>query len=204
LESAFPSAYDAAVRRTIFGTVLLLFIAGVMPHAQTASKPEDGFISPRKYTNAFFGFSLPLPQDAQLQPLAQEAVPGDPSRHALFAANSTRKGYPVIAIIADEIIGSGNAEPKKAVLGLGARSVDVLHIGGKEFSRGEWRADEIYRVVYATAVNGYLLYVSAFSYDKKVLHECERSIQALAFFDPAKAQEQAGPDARPYQGPPLR
>jgi hypothetical protein len=189
------------VRTTILGSALLLPIALVMVQAQTTSKPESGLISSTKYTNVFFGFSLPLPQDAHLQLLANSNT-REPFRHVLFGANSTQKGYPVIVIFADEITESGNAEPRKTVLSLGAKAVDTIQLGGKEFSSGKWRADGIYRVANATALRGYVLCISVFSDEKKILDEFERSIQELTFFDPARAREQAGADSRPYEGPP--
>jgi len=179
----------------------MALVPALMLYAQTASKPESGFISPAKYTNAFFGFSLPLPQDAQLKLLVENAPKHTATRHILFAANSTNKGYPEIVVGVDEIIGSGEADAKSTVLSFGAQKADVIEIGGKEFSRGRWRADKIYRVAYVTRLNGYLLFISTFTFNQKVLDEFEESIQAFAFFDPAKALEFAGPDAQKYGGP---
>jgi hypothetical protein len=189
------------VRRTILGAALLLPITALMVYAQTVSKPESGYLSPAKYTSAFFGFSLPLPQGAKLQLLSKRDT-RESSRHFLLSANSTQKGYPAI-VFADEITSSGQAEPKKTIAALGAKDVDSIQIGGKEFSRGKWRAGDVYQVANATVLSGYVLGISVFALDKKVLDEFERSIQELTFFDPAKAQEQAGPDSRPYDGPQL-
>ncbi len=172
-----------------------------MLDAQTTAKPESGFISPSKYTNAFFGFSLLLPQDAQLKLGSQNAPPRSAFRHILFAANSTTKGYPVLMIGADEI-NESDPDPEKALFG--AQKVEAIHIAGKEFSRTKWKADNIYRTIYATSINGYMLFITTFTYDAKVLDEFERNIQALTFFDPSKAQEFAGPDGRPYEGLPLQ
>jgi VWFA-related protein len=195
------------MRRTIFGVALLTAIAVVRSPAQTPSKPEDGFVAPAKYTNAFLGFSLPLPRDADLRILPKNGDPREPFRHVLFLASSGSKGYPVISVLADEIGRSGNADPKKAVLALGAPDVDLVEISGQEFSRGAWRKvtvyGAIYGVAYAAVLKGYVLYVCAFSFDKKALDEFERSIRQLTLFDPAKAQEQAGVDGRPYEGPPV-
>ena len=198
---AVPWVYDVVVKGSIRGTVLLLLVPLVMLQAQSASKPENGFISPGKYTNAFFGFSLPLPQDAQLKLLVENAPKHSASRHMLFAANSMGKGYPAIVVGADEINGSGNADAKRAVLAFGAQKVDVVQIGRREFSRGRWEADRIYRIAYGTRLNGYMLIISTFAFHQKVLHEFERCIQSLTFFDPTKALEFAGPDAQKYDGP---
>jgi VWFA-related protein len=193
--------------RMIFGTVLLLAVAIARPQAQTLPRPEDGFVAPAKYTNAFFGFSLPLPRDADLRILPKNGDPREPFRHVLFLASSGIKGYPVIAVLADEVSKSGNADPKKAVLALGAHDVHLVQVSGQEFSKGTWRKvtayGAIYGVTYAAVLKGYVLDVCAFSFDKKALDEFERRILQLTLFDPAKAQEQAGPDSRPYEGPPM-
>ncbi len=190
------------VKSSIRTIVSLMFGPAVMLHAQTASKPENGYISPAKYTNAFFGFSLPLPQDAQLKLVSQNALPRNAFRHILFAANSTAKGYPFMMVGADEI-NSSNTDPKKTLFG--TQKIDVVQIAGKEFSRSRWKGnDNIYRVMYGTTVNAYLLFITTFTYDAKVLDQFERNIQALTFFDPTKAQELAGPDGQLYEGPSLQ
>jgi VWFA-related protein len=206
MELGLTLAYDAAMGRMIFGTALLLAVTAVTSLAQTPSRPEDGFVAPAKYTNAFFGFSLPLPRDADLRILPKNGDPREPFRHLLFLASSGSKGYPVIAVLADETSRSGNANPRKAVLALGAPDVDLVQISGQEFSRGTWRKvtvyGAIYGVGYAAVLKGYVLYVCAFSFDRKALAEIERSIRQLTLFDPASAEQQAGPASQPYEGPP--
>jgi len=143
-----------------------------MLQAQTTSKPENGFISPAKYTNAFFGFSLSFPQDAQLKPVSQNAPPRSAFRHILFAANSA--GHAFVMVGADEI-NSSNADPKKTLFG--TQKINAVQIAGKEFSRSRWKGDDnIYRVMYGTTVNAYMLFITTFTFDAKVLDEFERNI----------------------------
>lgn len=175
--------------KAISGAFLLLCVISMAAQTKETSKPEDGFFSGETYVNTFFGLTLPLPQDAALHPLANNGEARQAFRHTLFGANSTHKGYPVIVVLADEIGKSGNADPRKAVAALGAHDVDAVQISGREFLRGRWKADGIYRVAYATALKGYMLYVSTFSYDKKVLDEFEGSIRQLTFFDPTKTRK---------------
>lgn len=169
---------------------------------QTASKPEDGFFSGETYVNTFFGITLPLPQDAELRPLAKSGEARETFRHTLFGANSTRKGYPAILVLADEISKSGNADPRKAVAALGAHDIGAVQINGREFLRGRWKADRIYGVAYATALKGFMLYVSTLSYDKKVLDEFENSIQQMTFFDPTKTHNTEEPRNQPSTASP--
>ncbi len=95
-----------------------------------------------------------------------------------------------------------NADPQKAALAFGARKVDTVQIDGKEFSRGRWRANDVYQLTETTSLKGYLVNISVFSCDKRILDEFERGIQQIAFFDSQEAQQQAGPDSRAYSGPP--
>lgn len=185
--------------KVVIGTFLLLCVTCMAAQTEKPSKPEDGFFSGGTYVNTFFGVTLPLPQDADLSPLAKNGEARETFRHTLFGANSRRKGYPVIVVLADEISKSGNADPKKAVLALGAHDVGLVPINGREFSRGRWKARGIYGVAYATTLNGYMLYVSTLSYDKKVLDEFEGSIRQLTFFDPTKARKPEEPDNHPHE-----
>jgi len=197
-----PRRCDTAMLKTIVGMALLLSILPAAAQTQTASKPEDGFFSGETYVNTFFGLTLPLPQDADLHPLAKNDEAQETFRHTLFGANSARKGYPIIVVLADEISKTGNADPRKAVAALGAHDIDTVRINGREFLRGRWKADGIYRVAYATALKGYMLYVSTFSYDKKVLDEFENSIRQLTFFDPTKTRNPEEPGNHPYAASP--
>jgi hypothetical protein len=182
--------------------VEFLLIAAALSHAQTELKPEDGFVSPKNYTNAFFGFSVPFPSGVQLTLLKESAAARLPYRHALFGANSRTEGYPVFVVLADEIASSRNTDPKAALSALGAQKVRSTNLGGRDFATAQSKSNGIYHLDYATAVRGYMLYLSVFAYDKRVLEEFQHSIEGIEFFDPATAKQHAGPDSRPYNGPP--
>jgi hypothetical protein len=189
------------VKNSISRTVLLVLVSAVMPQAQRTFRPEDGFISSTRYTNAFFGFSLPFPQDAQLKPVVQNALARNTFQHLLFAANGTGKGLPLIVVGAEKLGGPGDADPIKTEFGV--HKVDIVQTSGKTFFRSRWEeADRTFRIMYGMPMRGYVLFISTFSYDQRVLDEFDRSIQALTLFDPTKAREYAGPDAQPYEGPP--
>jgi hypothetical protein len=53
--------------------------------------PEAGFISPDKYTNAFFGFSLPLPQDSAFR--AFQLPSNGPSHRVTSAEERAHRVY---------------------------------------------------------------------------------------------------------------
>ena len=73
----------------IVGALVLAITVGAA-QCQAVMKPEDGFISTSKYTNAFFGFSMLLP-DVNLQPLSRKSEAQEPFRHTLFRANTFKK-----------------------------------------------------------------------------------------------------------------
>lgn len=180
-----------------------LVFAATLPQAQTESNPEDGFVSPKNYTNAFFGFSVSFPSGVQMTLLKESAGARQPYRHTLFGANSQTKGYPAFVVLADEIASSGTTDPKAALHALGVQKVRNANLGGRDFAIGQSKSDGIYHVDYATVAKGYILYLSVFAYDKNVLEAFQHSIEAIEFFDPATAKQHAGPDSRPYNGPPL-
>jgi hypothetical protein len=173
-------------------------------HSQTELKPENGFVSSENYTNAFFGFSVPFPSSVQLTLLKESTGARQSYRHSLFGASSQTKGYPVFVVLADENTSPGHADPKAALIALGEQKVKNTNLGGRDFAVGLSKSDGIYHVDYVTALKGYMLYLSVFAYDKKVLEELQHSIEAIEFFDPATAKQHAGPDSRQYDGPPRR
>src|SRR5216683_2471993 len=67
--------YTVGMLRSIRMAALLIFLS-TTSLAQTASsqkstvRPESGFVSHEKYANAFFGFSLSLPQDPYIRDLS--------------------------------------------------------------------------------------------------------------------------------------
>jgi hypothetical protein len=185
-------------KSTVAGLLLTL---ALLLRAQTVPEPEDGFISPEGYTNAFFGFSVPFPRGIPLKPLRDNGGGKKPERLSLFGANSVSKGYPVFVILADDLPSVRNNDSKSALRALGVQKVRNETVGGKDFAVGQSKEDGIYKVFYATALKGYMLYFSAFAYDKNVLAEFEHSIDAIEFFDPATARQHAGPDSQPYKGP---
>jgi hypothetical protein len=176
-------------------------MAALLSQAQVAPKPQDGLISAESYTNAFFGFSIRFPRGVPLKLLSDNGGGRKPGRLSLFAANSQSKGYPVFVILADEVASSGDADLKSALGSVGAEKIRKTTLGGRDFAMGQSSEKSIHEVFYATAANGYILYMSVFAYDKKVMEGFQRCIEAIEFFDPATAKQHAGPDSQPYEGP---
>jgi hypothetical protein len=170
------------------------------PTLQAPGLPEEGFVSRSKYTNAFFGFTLPFPQDIPLQGLSLPSR--DPSRRFLFGLQSQRHGLTALTITAAQSGLASSEDAKKAASGPKGQSAKRIEISGKEFWKGESQnkgpAGKMRIVKYASALAGYVLEFNIVSFDSKLTDELEHSIESITFFDPAKAKEMAGADSQPY------
>jgi hypothetical protein len=191
--------------RSITAAVLLVFF-GPSGIAQTAApatptvKPETAFASSEKYANAFFGFSLALPQDPHIRNLV---VPSqDPSQHSLFGLQAQTNGLTALSITAIETSRASDEDAKKVASTSDAQSVRKMEIGGKTFWKSESlqarAGNKMRSLTYAAALNGYVLKFLVISFDPKLADELEHSIESVKFFDPAKAKEMAGPGSQPY------
>jgi hypothetical protein len=161
--------------------------------------PEAGFISPDKYTNAFFGFSLPLPQDAAFR---RFQLPSNGAGHSLFGLRAQKKGLTAFTIVATQMNGASSEQARKAASEPKAQNIKKTEVDGKEFWRGESQekssAGKMWSITYVTAINGYLLKFLIVSFDAKLTEDLQHCIEAAKFFDPAKAQEAAGSNSLAY------
>lgn len=162
---------------------------------------ETGFISPGKYTNAFFGFSLPLPQDAAFTGFQ---LPSKDETHTLYGVQAHTKnglGLTAFLIVANQLSGASSDQVRGAAATFKAKEVKI-QLSGKEFWKGESEQNsaggKMRTVIYATAINGYVLKFQITSFDGKLAKELERCVEAVQFFEPPKTQEMAGANNRPY------
>jgi hypothetical protein len=181
--------------------LMTLLTVGVIAQSTAPEQPtpETGFISREKYTNAFFGFSLPLPQDAPIRDFNPPSR--DRSRHQLFGLQSQSNGLTTLGIMAFELSGTKD-EAKNTVSIPHARNIRQIQIGGKQFWKSEslqkTTGGKMHSASYATAISGYTLRVFLISFDPKLAQDLERCIESITFFDPANANDEAGPDSHPY------
>jgi hypothetical protein len=180
------------------------------PHV-ISLRPEFGFVSRTQYTNGFFGFSLPLPAELDLEVNSSHIPePFDRSEHCLFGADSTSTGVVTFIISAKKLPATGIFRLPKLRDDLpdlvrSSFTNDVVQIGGLNFTRVSWEDEgeydhRIYSSAYMVPLNGFLITIFVSAYYKDVLEECEQSIQGLVFFDPELALQQAGPESQPYYG----
>lgn len=140
--------------------------------------PESGFVSTSRYTNAFFGFSLPLPKTSDFPSFSEfkQSFRGDGSRDFLFGLQSLSTNYfgskvrlTLLTVTAERSASNSQDEGRKAASGPKGRSVTQIRIDGKEFWKSEFPEKvpegKIRSVVYATTLNGYVLRFDIGSFD---------------------------------------
>ena len=168
-------------------SLLVLCLAGAMsaqstPAPQTGGPPEEAFVSRSKYTNAFFGFTLLLPQDTSLHDLSLPS--GNPSRHFLFGLTSHDHGVTALTVTAASSE-SASADARKAASGSKGQNAKRVEIGGKEFWKSESQEKEsggkMWTVKYSAALMGYILEFDIVSFDGKLTSEL-RTLHRIRHF----------------------
>jgi hypothetical protein len=179
--------------------IFCLFLGVCSAQEPAVAVPEAGFISGDKYTNAYFGFSLPLPQGPGFRGFQ---LPSHGTSHSLFGIQAQKNGLTAFSIVATEMNGASTDQARKAASEPKSQKVIKTQIGGREFWKGESHekspAGKMWNIMYVTSINGYLLKFIMVSFDAKVTEDLQRCIEATRFFDPIKAQEVAGPNSRAY------
>lgn len=171
--------------------------------------PESGFLSPERYTNAFLGFSVPLPQDLPYQVL----IPSPPKKREPLLNlefDNGRVGFKILAAptASDHDVPSfpGDNRPGQSPLDRcdSNRTISpfCIYIGGTAFSRqvirGKVGAETLSVVTYEARIYNYSLTFLIQALDENVARKLERCVEGTTFFEPGKAQQVAGPDSRPF------
>lgn len=194
--------HGSAIFLLLMGSSFIVSGFGQSPLAKSNSAelvPEAGFLSPSKYTNAFFGFSIPLPEDANLRELNLSKAMGG---HFIVGFQSSLNGLSTFVVTAEKAGGDSVKEAKQAAAGPKSLKTKEIQIGGQTFWRGASEENgtggRMRTLSYATVLNGYMLRFDILSFSQKLTKELEQSIERLTFFDPVKAKEMAGTDSRAY------
>ena len=155
-----------------------------------SASPEAAFVSPDRYTNAFFGFSLPLPQESNFH-IAPVKSPRN--EHYLFALG--REEGNTTLVISVKQMHSGDAEQLM-------RAAPLISLHGRDFGKGisDQKTPEgrVWKAMYLTVLDGYLLEINIQSLDSNMAKKLEDCVEQVRFFDPAKARAVAGPNGIPY------
>ena len=163
--------------------------------------PETGFLSPEKYTNAFFGFSIPLPADSVLNERTFSLTRGSRD-HLLLSFHSPSKDLISFTITAREITGTAEKAAKDATTLADLSKPKEIEIAGKRF----WTAETplaravgaINTAVYATQIDHYVLEFKIVSFSIDTTSKLEANLAQITFFDPSQARQVAGASSKPY------
>jgi hypothetical protein len=177
------------------------FVVGLCPvllsmafvQSSFGASPEDAFVSPDRYTNAFFGFSLPLPKDLHFH-IAQSKS-SDISERYLFALGR-EEGNTTLVISARQMDSQDAERLMRA-----AQPLISLH--GQNFGKGisdqKTAKGRVWKALYLTVLDGYLLAINVQSLDSNTARKLEDCVEEIRFFDPAKARAVAGPNGIQYK-----
>jgi len=192
----------------------------------TPMYPEQGFLSPSRYTSACFGFSIDLPAGAPLRRLHARILPsGDHYLLALEFGGADRTTRIVIRARREK--GDG-AEQAARSLAAELRKQEMGWAGAERHKLGPmpaWRAENggssyvfEHAVLWYLDLPGctpgsrYLLEIATDSTDPAFDAKLRKAVESVQFFSakvgiaddlPAAAREEAGADAAPYTGPAL-
>jgi hypothetical protein len=192
----------------VLALLLLLCCAGASAQVSgptlRAPVPESAFVSKTQYTNAFFGFRLPLPEKHfQVVDLSDS---NKALRHFLFAEKAVDgKGITLLIITAIQVLGNPQEEAEKTAFlpgEQGANPPEGLDIGGRLFWKNQTEqktfSGKVVRLRYATALRGFVIVFSVSAQNGRAADELRQDIESMKFFDPVAAKEVAGTDSRPY------
>jgi len=190
--------------------MLLLFAfatLGCQAQEQANRNGDTAFLSPDQYTNAFFGFSVPLPRDPPLRESSFRST--STSTHLLLSLEGLTLSFNLkprlttFVIWAEQSSDVSLAAIQKVAGSPTNAEVKSVQISGREFWRAKWDEQDpsgkVHTVKYATAADGYILTFLITSFDGKLTARLEHNLERITFFDPSNAREIAGPKSKPYQ-----
>jgi hypothetical protein len=116
--------------------VFALILCTCCAQESSVTTPEIGLISSEKYTNAFFDFSLPLPQDATFSGFQ---LPSKGDAHSLYGMQAHGKnglGLTAFIIVANQLAGASSDQAREAAAGFKAKDVKKFSFPGRNSGRG--------------------------------------------------------------------
>ena len=185
---------------------------GTQSHAQAANfglAPEDAYLSPARYVNAYFGFQFDFPEVLALRPVPMPASVD--RRIQLLDMVGSAAQFTALSISAYEYKNKNYTDAKtllrrqldqevfggvEQVHGLGKTTV-----GDRPFYYFETRKGTEQHVVLAAELSGYVLNVDLRAHNADLLHSLLAAFARAEFFPPQEAQRRAGAQTAIYQGP---
>jgi len=212
LQRASAISRDSNIRimfRWVAFVVLFSFVVDLSVCGQSSSPallspdvgPETAFLSPSRYTNAFFGFSISLPQNTDLREKTLSLNRGTRD-HLLIGFHAPSEQLITFAITARDVPEGSEKEASKISAGPDSSRPEKTTIGGRTFWRSQSPRKLGHRnmqtVIFSTAMNNYVLQFKVISFNPEITMEIEQNIEKLTFFDPSEAKVIAGADSKPY------
>lgn len=171
--------------------------------------PEDAYLSPSRYTNAYFGFAFDFPDAASLKVVPMPAsmdrriqlleMAGPTAEHGgitLSAYECKTKNYSDAKTLLRNQLDQELFVGVEELHGIGKTSV-----GGRPFFYYETRRGIDQHIVLAGEMNGYVLMADLRARDPKIVHDLLAAFAKTEFFPTQEAQKRAGAQAQVYQGP---
>lgn len=171
---------------------------------------ESGFLSPTRYTSAFFGFSFELPESSDVRTLEQPLQPDQYALLSIVLRNGHRPptALDIAAIESGGPVGSAEDAVRKwrdelKRTNAGATSARQKTIGGHRFHIGETSSpyELHHNQLVAFEEKGYIVEIAVSSLDPEYQPKLEKALLSMKFFEPEAALEVAGKDGQPYMGP---
>ena len=208
--------------RTVFLIAWFCAVGAAVSFAQAAAEPqpfhqlqifgqdpEDAYLCPNRYVNAFFGFEFVFPAGANLKPVPQPAtienkiqlleLAGSPPLHAgvsISAYEYKNKNY------SDAKTRLRRQLDQELFYGVQElHGMSKTNVGGRPFFYYETRRGVDQHVVLAGEMNGHVLSVDLSARDPQMVHDLFAAFAGAEFFPAQEAQRRAGHEGKPYQGP---
>ncbi len=180
-----------------------------VPLADFGLAPEDAYLSPTRYTNAYFGFAFDFPAGISLRPVPQAAAMD--RRIQLLELVASTANQAAVSISAYEYKNKNYTDAKSLLrreldqetfYGIEqVHGLSKVSVGDRLFYFFETRKGAEQHAVLAAQMGGYVLQVDLRSHNADVLHQLFVAFSRTEFFPPSEAQKRAGPQAAVYQGP---
>jgi hypothetical protein len=178
-------------------------------HSGFGVDPEDAYLSPSRYTNAYFGFTFELPPAAALKVVPMPAATD--RRIQLLEMSGATAEHAGISLNAYEYKNKNYTDAKTLLrrqldqeLFVGVEElhgIGKITVGGRPFFYYETRRGIDQHVVLAGHVEGYVLSADLRGRDPKLIHELLAAFANMEFFPPHEAKTRAGTQAEMYKGP---
>lgn len=180
-----------------------------VPAGAFGQNPEDAYLSPDRYINAYFGFEVDLPEGLGLRPVA---MPSSLNRRIQLLDEIGSGGkFAVVSLSVYEYKNKNYTDAKSLL----RRELDQEIFGGIEQVHGvakttcgsrpffyyEARKGTEQHVMFAGELPGYVLTADLRARDVEVLHRLVAAFTAMEFFPPQESVRRAGKAATVYQGP---